>query len=104
MRELLEYLVTIPWELQGIDGKAWVNLEKIIQDTRMSREEIYLMAVKAKPRGFIRWSFLGFQSSECLSRLSITKNGIKWLDLRENIKEEMKMINPEFLMKVHQLR
>ena len=80
MRELLEYLVTIPWESQGIDGKAWVNVEKIIQDTEMSRDEIYLMAIKAKPRGFIRWSFFGLQYSERLSRLSITKNGIKWLN------------------------
>lgn len=103
MRELLGYLATIPWQNQGIDGKAWVKIDKIIEDTDMTREEIYKMASRAKPKGFIRWSFLGLHSIECLSRLSITTAGKQWLGKTEEITEEIK-VSPEFLMKVHPLR
>lgn len=100
MKELMEYLATVPWHSHGTDGHAWVETTKILQDTEITREDIYKMASEAKPRGLIRWSFLGLHSIRCLSRLSITKTGIQWLRDQETRAEDS-TINPEFLMKDH---
>jgi len=64
MHGLLKYLATVPQQLSGIDGNGWVKVNRIIQDTGMTREEIYLMATRAKPKGLINWTFFGLFSIE----------------------------------------
>ena len=100
MRELMDYLSKIPWESQGNDGIAWVNIDRIMEDTEMTREEIYMIASQAKPKGFIRWSFLGLQSNKFLSRLSISPAGKQWLKENEEFSAITK-VSPEFLTISH---
>ena len=76
MRKLFEYLARFPLD---IHGWSWVRAGKVVDETGISREELWEIIQKNKIEAFLDITTSYNPSPEGLRLMTITKRGRLWL-------------------------